>query len=438
MKLNFQEAYNKLLHTAIGKNVMANVSKVFVIFIHQILLVPLYIVYWGTDRYSDWIILSAITAFFSMSDMGLNSVTNNQFCIRFAEKKYDECRSLLINNYILLWSIASLFLVILIIYCCFFDISKSLGLLTLNRFDASYIAIMLVFKIFLDMSSFIPDTIYNANSLASKATYINTALRLSGSLIILFGILLDLTISEIVTISIIPTFVSITYKYFKTKILFNVGNEKRFNLLLLKQIIKPSVTYMSFPFGMAFLYQGFTLVVSRFYGPETLVLFNTTRTMVNFIRNMAEIVTSGVKSEFSLAYGRNDYKRMKMIYTRSLWASLSISFLCCSILLIGGKWIYEIWTRGKIEFNFTLMLAFFVVIILNTIWNANSIILMATNRHTKLGIIYLYASIAALVSAYLLSSFKIIEVTALCIAVSDLISCFYSYRFAKKVINHTI
>lgn len=434
MNLNLREVRTKLLHTAIGKNVLANFSKVFVIFIQQILLVPLYITYWGTDRYSDWIILSAITAFFSMSDMGLNSVTNNQFCIRYAEDKFEECESLLINNYILLWGIASIFMMLLIFYCYFFDISKSLGLLTITRTDASYISVMLVLKIFLDMSSFIPDAIYNARSLASRATYINTALRLSASLVILVGILLNLSIPQIVTIAIIPTFVTTLYKYFNTRGLFHFEGKRSFNSELLKQIIQPSVTYMSFPFGLAFLYQGFTLVVSRFFGAETLVLFNTTRTMVNFIRNMSEIVTTGIKSEFSLAYGRNDFKRMKMIYTRSLRASLAISVACCVILLIGGKWIYEVWTRGEIEFNFSLMLAFFVVIILNTMSNANSIILLATNKHSKLGLIYLTASIVALTFAYVLSSLKIIELTALCIAISDSITCYYSYRFAKVVI----
>jgi O-antigen/teichoic acid export membrane protein len=427
--------YNKLFHTSIGKNIIANFTKVGAIFIHQILLVPLYLIYWGTDKYSDWIVLSAITYFFSMSDMGLNSVTNNQFCISYGKKKYAECSSLIVNNYIILWSIAVIALLATLSICFFFNITKLLGLLTLSRQEASYIITLLIFKIFLDMSSLIPDAIYNAKSMSAKGTYINTILKLSVSLITLFGILLKLSIAEIVTISVFPTIISIIYKHFQTKRLFIIGNIKLYNPILLKQILKPSISYMSFPVGLAFLYQGFTLVVSRFFGAETLVLFNTTRTMVNFIRNMSEIVTSGVKSEFSLAYGRNDHKRMEMIYRRSLWGTLSITCLCCMVLLIGGQWIYELWTRGKIEFSITLMLSFFVVIVFNTIWNTNGVILMATNKHTKLGVIYLFSSIIALATAFYLSKFRVIELTALCISISDLIASYYSYKFAKRIIN---
>lgn len=427
--------YQKLFHSAIGKNVLANTGKVFVIFIHQILLVPLYIVYWGTDKYSDWIILSAVSSFFSMSDLGLNNVTNNQFCIQYAKGKYDECKSLLINNYILLLGVGGISLIILVAVCYFFNLKTILGLVVVSRFEASYISFILVLKIFLDLTGFVPDAIFNANSLASKATNVNTALRLSFSLIILAGILCGLSIVWIVTLAIIPSFIVILYKIHKTNQLFPVRFNRSLDIVLLKKIIKPSLAYMSFPIGFSLLYQGFTLLVNKFFGSETLVQFNTTRTMVNFVRNMADIVIVGVKPEFSIAYGKKDLKRMKMIYNKTLWASLAITFLCCGILFFGGRAIFEIWTRGKVPFSMPLTLTFILVIILYTLWNSNSIFLTATNRHTRLSLVYLLSSFIALVAGYFISNLQIIELTALSLSITEIACCLYSFSVTKHFIQ---
>ena len=67
------------LNSPIRKNIIANLFGVGINLINQIVLVPFYIIYWGNDLYADWIVISALTAFFGMSDMGLNSVIQNRF-----------------------------------------------------------------------------------------------------------------------------------------------------------------------------------------------------------------------------------------------------------------------------------------------------------------------------------------------------------------------
>ena len=70
-----------LYNSTISKNLIANIFGVGIQLINQVILIPLYLIYWPIDLYSDWIVITALSAFFSMSDMGLNSVTQNQFSI---------------------------------------------------------------------------------------------------------------------------------------------------------------------------------------------------------------------------------------------------------------------------------------------------------------------------------------------------------------------
>lgn len=89
------------INSPLRKNFVANLFGIGVNLLNQIVLVPFYIIYWGKDLYSDWIVLSALTAFFCMSDMGLNSVIQNRFSIKYAQNKREECDSLLANNVVI-------------------------------------------------------------------------------------------------------------------------------------------------------------------------------------------------------------------------------------------------------------------------------------------------------------------------------------------------
>ena len=92
-----------LLRSPIRKNLLANFFGVGVQLLNQIVLVPFYILFWGNDLYSDWIVISALTTIFAISDVGLNNVIQNRFSIKLSEKNFNECNALLTDNFILVF-----------------------------------------------------------------------------------------------------------------------------------------------------------------------------------------------------------------------------------------------------------------------------------------------------------------------------------------------
>lgn len=431
-----RQLIHKLFHTPVGKNIIANYYQVGVVFFNQILLVPLYIIYWGTEIYSDWIVLTAVSSFFTMSDLGLNSVTRNRVCMKWAGGDREECRSLLVNNYILILGMGAVILLLSLGGVFLFDFDKLLGLHVIDKSTASAVFVLLIVQIFLNMASTIMDSVYSANSVHSKGVYINNTARLINALIILTGIVCGLSLPMIVLLGLLPYMISLIYKQIDIAKRYDFKiSLSDYNKPLLKSVIAPSIAFMSFPAGNYLIYQGFTLVVNKYFGANTLVLFNTTRTLVNFVRTMVDSITQGVKPELSVAWGKGDRQRVKSLHYRSLGASVLFASLLCVMLLIFGSFIYQIWTNGEIVFSYTLMLSFFVVVICNSFWNANSTILIAINKHSKIGVIYMVSAIVAISTAYLVSGSGIIELTALSIAVSDIIVSIYSYKIVNKVIN---
>lgn len=381
--------FKQIQKSPIRKNIVANFYGIGISLLNQIVLVPLYIIYWGNELYSDWIIISALTVIFSMSDIGLNNVIQNRFSIRLAENNISECKSLLSNNILIVSLIFTVALLSTLIYLACFDIVESMGLHLLSRMEASVIFLLLVCRVFIGMYSGIGNAIYRANHQASRAIYMDQTVTLSVVVITMACLLLHVRIVYMCALCCFPYLVLIfikrydSVKYFPYPISFSDVDVKS-----LKGLLLPSVSFMSFPLGNAIVLQGYTLVVNKYFGMESVVLFNTTRTMCNFMKTFLSTITSSAWPEYSIAYGSANYARMRSLHHKVLHITLLCTLLICMALLILGPTIYKIWVHDEVAFQYPLMCAFLVVLFLEKMWTSSGITLMATNNHIKMGVIY--------------------------------------------------
>lgn len=399
MKLPF------LSNSPIRKNILANLFGVGVQLMNQIILVPFYILYWGNDLYSDWIVISALTTIFSMSDVGLNNVIQNRFAVQFNEGNYHECRSLLTDNYVLIIITMTLTLLGVVGFALLGDLPQAMNLHSLSHFEASWIFVLLVAKVFVGMLSCVQDAVYRATHNASTATYFSQLGLLATALITLLCIVLHVSVIALCIAITLPQLFLIFFKSVHSQKYFSYHFSYRsFDLKLLKGILLPSLTFMSFPIGNAIVLQGFTLVVNRFFGADSVVLYNTTRTLCNFIKTFLGTLQTAVWPEYSIAYGQKDYDMMRHLHRRILKITFFVSLLIGLILVVLGPYIYQIWTNGKIEFQYSLMIAYVFVLFFESLWTSSSVTLMATNNHSKLGVIYIIAAGFSLALAFVLGN----------------------------------
>jgi O-antigen/teichoic acid export membrane protein len=429
----------KIPSSSVLKSLFANFFGVGVQLFNQIVLIPLYLHFWTTGLYGDWIILTAISSFFAMSDVGLNSVTINQFVIKFTEGNYDECKSLLTNNYVLIFFIFCLSLLLCSFYLLHYNIVNSLGLHFVNREVGSYVFIILTCQIFLDMASSVLDAIYRAVSLNHKSVYISNLARLSEALVIVFALVFHLSLPVLVSIYIVPRCISFAYKSYDTKQYFRYRFSFKFsNWVLFKKVLTPSITFMSFPLGHAIIFQGFSLLVNKYFGANSLVLYNTTRTLSNFIKTLLDTLQQAVWPEYSIAYGKNDIVRMRNLHRKAFVVATAGSVLLSICILLTGKYIYAIWTNHKIVFDASLMLAFLVVLICRNVWVTSSVSLMATNQHSVLGIFYIFSAFISIGLAFIFyHSLHSLALTVYCQLLVEVSLSIYALHKGIKMTNDT-
>src|ERR1700742_3967274 len=58
----------------------------------QLVSVPALLTFWGTQKYGEWLILSSIPVYLSMSDLGFGSVAANEMAMQVAAGKKHDAR----------------------------------------------------------------------------------------------------------------------------------------------------------------------------------------------------------------------------------------------------------------------------------------------------------------------------------------------------------
>lgn len=430
----------RITQSPISKNIIANLFKILVVFINQILLIPLYLNYWEVDMYADWIVLTAITGFFTMSDAGLNTATNNQFCIRMSQGCKDECNSLIINNFVIVMTIFITAISIATFLILFVDLKEILSIKSFSSQEVYILVIILVSQVFVQMLSTILNAIYNASHLASRATYLDNFARLGNAIAIFIGIVCQLSVCIIAFCGIIPYIICLLFKFIDSRRIFSVRfSRNSFSYPLLKKIVIPSVSYLSFPIGNAFIFQCFTVIVNNYFGATVLVCFNTSRTMANFVRSIVQAIAHAVKPEFSIMFGLGNKEHLKRLLKRCIVMCLIVALFSALFIESFGEPIYNAWTAGKVLFNRCLISILLFATIVNALWESSSVAMTATNNYTRLGLIYIVSTVLSTLIAYVGCNWNMsIYYVAFSLVIADLTMAIYSLPNSFKVLERKL
>lgn len=384
-------------------NLGANIIGVGVQLINQLLLVPFYLSFWDTDLYSDWIVLTAFTSFFTLSNRGLNTVTNNAFVIEYSRGDYQKCKSLIANNAILIIGVCIILLALCFSFFVFVDITSFLSLSAMGANTALAVLISLLLNVFLTMFGAVYDSSYRATQHTHESVLLSQCSLLALSIGTILILVFKAPIIYLAIFYPVPALLITVYKIKRcTRYFEYVFAFKDLDWRLFKTMLLPSFTYMGIPTGHAIVYQGFTLIVNSVFGPELVVLYNTTRTLSNFMKTAISTLLQAIWPEFSIAYGKQDTKRMKSLYRKGFYVTSIFTIVASLFLLVFGSFIYNIWTRGELQFDLGLMGAFLIVAFIYILWQNSSVALSATNKHSSFAMYYLLLSSISIGIAYVI------------------------------------
>jgi O-antigen/teichoic acid export membrane protein len=418
----------KRIYSGLGANVFGQLVSIAI----QLLSVPVFLYYWSVTKYGEWLMLSAIPAYFAMADIGVVSVAANKMTMHTARGERAESNGVFKNAFVFTFLLIIFFFILAaaLIYLVDFSVLKG-G-------DEKLALLVLVCLALLNIFGGLVEAVFRASGRYAQGTYfLNLARLAEWGLGILFlvlgwgflGVALGFFAGRLLALVFI-------WGYAKNKFPNFTWSSQGTRWVEIKSMVVPGVGFMAFPIGNAVSIQGLSLLVGATFGAGALAVFNTYRTLSRVLVQLITAVSRAVWPEISKLYAEKKYASIKRV---CLMGSVSIGLLSIFssvVLYYSAGFILQKWTHGKIEFDAFLFFLFLLATVATAFWQLAMVVTMATNTHTQLSIVFLAASVMVVVLAKVLSASLGIYSNPVALISFEVIMFVASYHAASKTLGN--
>ncbi len=365
----------------------------------QLLMVPFFLRAWGAALYGDWLTLSALSSYLTLTDMGMqlyviNRLTGHQ--VRCERRKFDETLHSALFLYVVLSSMALAGLFVL-----------TLGLPWRHWFDEramngvavrGTVVLLGTGALVLVWCGFFGG-IYRIFASPQKTAAIALAVRttiLVASLIVL-GVhrgpaLMAATQLVVVIAALVWTVFDLKREY--PILTFGLRHAKPRAAL---GMLLPSALFAVLALANGLTTQGTLLITSSLLGPIAVTGFATSRTVANAVRQLVTLLNNVAWPEFTRLKASDRSPELSVAYRLLTKAgSLLAVWMVCSLWFVGPA-LYALWTGGRAKFDIWLFRLLLVDVLLQTPAWASGVLLTSTNRHRPLAMLYLIQGTVAVI-----------------------------------------
>jgi len=346
----------------------------------QLLSLPIFLHHWSTSTYGAWLLISAIPAYLSMSDIGMVPAVGNRMTIAMGRNDAEKATVLLQSATAMLSIVCAAMALILI------PTFVSIPLPGNQELDSRIALIALSLGIFASLFGGLAEAVFRAISKYPLGASLGNVVRLVEWLGALIGLAIGGNFASV-------ALGSFTARLLGTVMLIVIARSSareikwgiRFaHLAEIKALLKPALAFTLFPIANALSFQGITLLVGTLVGPTAVTIFSAYRTIARVAVQVSGTFGSALWPEFSHLFGRGGVSAINALYLRSARIS-SVAAAALSIaLFVSGPLLLKLWTGGAILFDRKLMALMLVYSAVGGSWHIPRTLLMATNHHTRL------------------------------------------------------
>jgi O-antigen/teichoic acid export membrane protein len=388
------------LFKGIGANFLGQIINIA----SKIVLVPLFLLAWGTDIYGEWLLLSSMVAYLSLSELGAQLYIVNLMTQAFARRDDGELCKVLHTGLALFLMIPVAVFVVFVGVIWVFNPAAFLHITQTSHGMVILILTILAFQIVLSLPTSVLLRVYFAVEMLPRGVMLINLMLLMSFLLVAGGLWLRWGMVAIAVLQLIPygltagmALVDLNRKFPQFKILSLQQADFGFGV----SFIKPSLHFFLFQLGQAFSIQGTLQIVGLVLGPVQVVLFSTMRTIVNLIRSFFEQVSHAAWPEMTRLDAQQDMDKFLVLFRVILRSALMASVFFITILHFFGGFVYEFWLRKTVPFQQPVMDLFLIYMAQYIFWLTCSYPLLATNRHHTLAKMLFISSILTIALGYL-------------------------------------
>lgn len=428
------------LKSRLIKGIGANAYGQAITVLIQLASVPLFIQHWGVSLYGEWLILSALPAYLSMSDFGLGAVAGNSMVIKMAQN--DKAGALVIYRSVSCFNAGMSLLILLLSTALLFmtELTQGLGIHQLAGMDIKWALLLLTFQVLVGLQGSILSAGYRAVERYAEGTGLANTSRL-----IEWGLGMAMLLGGGGVVGVAAGMLAgrlfgygITYirlQRLEPEFYFSVAKG---NSQVIKEMLAPGFAFLAFPLGLALSLQGMILVIGSVLGAVAVTQFSVLRTVSRVLVQLVTVLNQATWPEISRSYGAGDLALARKLHVNGCRFALLIGIGCIIGMLSFGDMIFQLWLGKSFSLPFITFLLLLVVALVNITSQASWVVLMATNRHQQFAILFILASSIAIGQAYLTMPIWGVNAAALAVLLAEIIILVAAVKKANGVLQDSV
>ena len=353
----------KLLKTNIFKNITSLSFNQGIQVLIQILFVPIYLTFWDLNTYSEWILISTIPALLSISQLGLTSYGSNLIVILTKQNKLNKANFTL-QNIIYFTSLFVLIVASIILILNFFlNFQKTFNITSLDQTEFFFTLLFILGKYLILSNATFLCGLYRINhkfhiSIYIKTFFVVTEIMLIGLVLILGGEILEVSfisfLNYLISLFFICILVKKEFKWLK------IINFKNINLLFIKKIFYPSISFMTGGVNKGLIAQGTIIFLNYFSNDILIVFYNSLRLIINGTRQLLNIILNSFQPEITIDYAKKKMDKISFQLKSLLKYNFYLSTIFLIIIIMFIKEPFLIWTKNELPWDFNFFIIFII------------------------------------------------------------------------------
>lgn len=368
----------------------------------QLGTVPLLLHAWGAPKYGDWLILSAVPSYLTLTDMGFGDASASDMTARVAVGDRSGALRTFQSCWVLLNIVSILVILAASVAAWFLPWQQFLHLSSVDPSSASKVLFVLALYVVVSQQNGVLESGFRCDGHFAAGTLWANLLRLSEALA---GCAVGIATGNLLFVAIaylaIRTLGTIAYGAFlHSKTPWLVLGLKHAEVGAIKRLLVPAFGFMAIPAAHALSFQGFTILVGTIAGPVAVAAFSTLRTLTRFTSQLLTMLAHALWPELSRAFGAGDISLARNLHRGAYQAALLMSAGSSIALWTFGPFAYHLWIRNTLAFDFTCFHILIFVAVANSLWSTSSVVSMSTNQHHRLAVAYLCSTMVSIAIGY--------------------------------------
>jgi O-antigen/teichoic acid export membrane protein len=384
------------------KNFAANALGQLMNGVYQLVSIPLFLHFWSTQGYGEWLVLFSIPSLLWSLEGGLTGVALNRMTVASSAGDWGQVNSLFQNIFLAQGVLTLGVLATATVMIWTVDLPQFFHFKQISPADMTTILLLLLCYMLSGFYITLFRSIYRAAEVEDRGIMANNCFRFTDFLITVLVLIFHGHALLLAKAMLGGSLAWVVVLFFDTRricprIEFGLA---RASWTQSKEIIVDGLPLLAGQAAMAFSLQGYPLVINRALGAASVVSFVAVRTVSRAILLVNQVISLSSAPEVSRSYGRQDWDG----YLRLLKIMLASAFVAGMATLVGltllGPLAISLLTGGRVSLDHATLFIFSISIALQGVYGVGSVVLVCSNMHHLYNYLCLLVTLAALTLAY--------------------------------------